>query len=170
MAWPASIAPRCPHSDLPCPPHRKLGRSTPAYCRHWRTTTMVAVPSPPLVAPPQPVDVSRYIVAIVVGSCAFCVLVRWCIHIAHVNEWASRRPESQVNIVPPSSLETSFRKSQAAGNGSRRSVLAHNEDDEAANGDTWTTSLLSVVRGSRRTTERDSEMYPGDDLPRPRKV
>ena len=46
---------------------------------------------PPPTAPP--VDVSNYIIGIVVGTLVFIIVVRLSIHCAHVHEWASRRSE-----------------------------------------------------------------------------
>ena len=53
---------------------------------------------PPPAAPP--VDVSNYIIGIVVGTLVLIIVVRLSIHCAHVYEWASRRSERTVNAEP----------------------------------------------------------------------
>lgn len=57
---------------------------------------MAAAPPipPPLTSPPA-VDVSNFIIAIVAGSFALCIVIRLSIHYAHVYEWESRRPEEK---------------------------------------------------------------------------
>ena len=49
-------------------------------------------PAPPAAPPPSRPDVSGFVVAMIVGSLLFCMIIRCLIHVAHKFEWESKRP------------------------------------------------------------------------------